>query len=245
MTEDEKKEFEEFLEWKKMKSQQRMQGADDIEQERKPQEKEVVTKAAVDAELSNKKSEPEPSYEVITGKQAIAIVLIGVGVILLIAVLLMTCSGHSNSGAAPAVDSAYSETANADSMAAAQQEEHLADVCSSVNITSAYLSAPNSAGGVDAIVRYINISSKTIKYFQWRGKAINAVGDVVESEIGLRTSFGGKDTGPIEPHQSGGGTWDCVIYNNTAKKLILTEVTITYMDGTVLRVPQEEIKYLK
>ena len=114
-----------------------------------------------------------------------------------------------------------------------------------VCITTARLSSPNSAGGVDAIVFYKNLSDKTIKYFYWEGYAKNAVGDIVESEIGGRQLFGGKDTGPIKPRKTGGGCWDCIIYNSTARKLIITEVAIEYMDGTELKIQGDEIKYIR
>lgn len=57
--------------------------------------------------------------------------------------------------------------------------------------------------------------------------------------------FGGKDTGPIKPRKTGGGCWDCIIYNSTARKLIITEVTIEYMDGTELKILENEIKYIR
>ena len=91
---------------------------------------------------------------------------------------------------------------------------------------------------------YKNLSDKTIKYFYWEGCAKNAVGDIVENEIGGRVLFRGKDTGPIKPRKTGGGCWDCIIYNSTARKLIITEVAIEYMDGTELKIQENEIKYI-
>ena len=73
----------------------------------------------------------------------------------------------------------------------------------------------------------------------------NAVGDIVENEIGGNVSFSGKDTGPIRPGKTGGGCWDCIIYNWTAKKLVMTSVTIEYMDGTELKISEKEIKYIR
>uniref|UniRef100_UPI00402650F9 hypothetical protein n=1 Tax=Prevotella sp. TaxID=59823 RepID=UPI00402650F9 len=89
------------------------------------------------------------------------------------------------------------------------------------------------------------MSNKTIKYFIWKGYAKNAVGDIVENEIGGNVSFSGKDTGPIRPGKTGGGCWDCIIYNWTAKKLVMTSVTIEYMDGTELKISEKEIKYIR
>ena len=50
----------------------------------------------------------------------------------------------------------------------------------SIKIIKAYLSAPNSAGGVDAHFIWKNVSDKTIKYLTWSGYPINAVGDPVD-----------------------------------------------------------------
>ena len=94
-------------------------------------------------------------------------------------------------------------------------------------------------------IYYKNLSNKTIKYFIWKGYAKNAVGDIVENEIGGNVSFSGKDTGPIRPGKTGGGCWDCIIYNWTAKKLVMTSVTIEYMDGTELKISEKEIKYIR
>lgn len=56
---------------------------------------------------------------------------------------------------------------------------------------------------------------------------------------------GGKDTGPIRPGKIGGDCWGCIIYNWTAKKLVMTSVTIEYMDGTELKISEKEIKYIR
>lgn len=48
-----------------------------------------------------------------------------------------------------------------------------------IKIKKAYLSSPNSAGGVDAHLVWKNVSNKSIKYLNWRGYPINAVGDPV------------------------------------------------------------------
>ena len=132
--------------------------------------------------------------------------------------------------------------ARADSIKKAHRINHLKN---SVRITTARLSVPNSAAGVDAIIYYKNLSNKTIKYFYWEGYAKNAVGDIVENEIGGRELFRGKDTGPIKPRKTGGGCWNCIIYNSTARKLIMTEVVIEYMDGTELKILGNEIKYIR
>lgn len=100
-------------------------------------------------------------------------------------------------------------------------------------ITKNYLHSPNSAGGCDYSFVYTNVSGKTIKYLTWEGNAYNAVGDVVTCDIRDNHYIAGKDTGPYENNDTYcGGTWDCVIYRYSAKKIELTSIDIEYMDGT-------------
>ena len=114
-------------------------------------------------------------------------------------------------------------------------------------IIKAYLSAPNSAGGVDAHFIWKNVSDKTIKYLTWSGYPINAVGDAVACEIRGITESGGKVTGPIKPGATDGRNtyWECLWYNYSAKKLVLTGIDIEYMDGSTMRINQNELKYIR
>ena len=125
-----------------------------------------------------------------------------------------------------------------------RQEERINLLKNSVKITKAWLSNPNSAGGVDANVYYKNLSDKTIKYFDWTGYPINAVGDRVGCEIRGYGEYRGRDTGPVKPKHTNGGCWDCAWYNNTARKLVLTGIEITYMDGSSLTIQDDEISYV-
>lgn len=115
----------------------------------------------------------------------------------------------------------------------------------SIKITSAYLSKPNSVGGVDAYVYYKNISDKTIKYLTWYGYAINAVGDRVACTIRRDYEFAGKDTGPIKPGKKGGGVWECAWYNSTAKLLQIASVHIEYMDGESLFINSDQMSLIE
>ena len=113
-----------------------------------------------------------------------------------------------------------------------------------LSITEAQLSSPNSAAGCDYTFTYINNSKKTIKYLYWEGDFYNAVNDPVYCEIRDYGSFRGKDTGPVEPGESGGGVWDCVIYNWSAEYVKLSSVSIVYMDGTTATIGASDIKRL-
>lgn len=125
-----------------------------------------------------------------------------------------------------------------------RKAEHLYELMHSIKITSAWLDRPNSAGGCDANVYYKNLSNKTIKYFYWEGYPMNAVGDRVACEIRGFQTFRGQDTGPVKPGQNGGGCWSCAWYNHSARKLILTKIDITYMDGTSFSITSSELPYV-
>lgn len=115
---------------------------------------------------------------------------------------------------------------------------------SKIAVTEAQLSSPNSAAGCDYTFTYINNSSKTIKYLYWEGSFYNAVNDPVYCEIRDYGTFRGKDTGPVEPGEVGGGVWDCVIYNYSAEYVKLSSVTIIYMDGTQTTIGAGDLKRL-
>lgn len=239
MTEDEKKEFEEFLQWKEEKQKEKRKKAN-WDQPRLEKQTEQQSESSNRLSKQNKKME-----------KAICVLCL---ILLVYFIYLLVSNINSDSKESRSIRN-HTETvdslqfiqdsisnARADSIKKAHRINFLKN---SVRITTARLSAPNSAAGVDAIIYYKNLSNKTIKYFYWEGYAKNAVGDIVENEIGGRELFRGKDTGPIKPRKTGGGCWDCIIYNSTARKLIITEVTIEYMDGTELKILGNEIKYIR
>lgn len=109
-------------------------------------------------------------------------------------------------------------------------------------IHNAELSSPNSAAGCDYSLRYTNNSSKTIKYLDWKGNAYNAVNDIVSCDIRNTSLLQGRETGPVMAHEEGGGLWETIIYNWSAKELRLTNITITYTDGTKAILNGKEIR---
>lgn len=234
MTEYEKKEFEEFLQWKKEKQKEA-----NLAQQRLEEQTEQQSESSNRFAKQNKKTE-----------KAIYVL----GLILIVYFISLLVSNRNSDSKESRIIRNHTETVDSlqtirDSMQQAsvdsiKKANRIKLLKNSVRITTARLSSPNSAGGVDAIVFYKNLSDKTIKYFYWEGCAKNAVGDIVENEIGGRVLFRGKDTGPIKPRKTGGGCWDCIIYNSTARKLIITEVAIEYMDGTELKILENEIKYI-
>ncbi len=113
-----------------------------------------------------------------------------------------------------------------------------------ISIVSAALQSPNSVGGCDYYFEYTNNSNKTIKYLHWTGSFYNAVNDQVYCEIRRTSSYTGKDTGPVAPGEVGGGYWECVVYNWSAETLRISNVTITYMDGSTVSIAGADIRRL-
>lgn len=111
-----------------------------------------------------------------------------------------------------------------------------------IRISEASLSSPNSAGGCDYRLYYTNKSKKTIKYLYWDGWVYNAVNDIVSCEIRGSGFVRGKDTGPIEPEEDGGGLWECVIYNYSAEEVRLSSIDIQYMDNSRITITREDIR---
>jgi len=102
---------------------------------------------------------------------------------------------------------------------------------------------PNSVGGVDAEISWVNISSKDIKYITFSVKPYNKVDDVVSSDIGNKIVARLAATGPFDasktsPHHM---TWGTVWYNNTIERLEIEKVEIIFMDDTTKSYSAPEI----
>lgn len=113
-----------------------------------------------------------------------------------------------------------------------------------ISIIYAGLEEPNSVGGCDYTFTYTNYSPKTIKYLYWTGTAYNAVNDPAYCEIRRTATYTGQDVGPIEHGESGGGGWDCVVYNYSAAYMKLSKVQIVYMDGSSITISGADITRL-
>lgn len=266
MTEKEKEEFEEFLQWKAEKKKEESKAKEQkrsIEENRniKSQEKlpETVNKLGsekdnhVDAQEVVNESNSDDTFK----KVGLVVGAMMIIAFIFVVILPNGSSLHDTTSQTPK-EIAY--TNQQDSIAKVKAAEHAKNqhridsikhaerlnlIKHSIRIKRAYLSSPNSAGGVDVYFAYKNISDKTIKYLVWSGYPINAVGDPVECEIRSYIEANGKDTGPIKPGHSSNGYWDCMWYNFTAKKLVLTQVQIEYMDGSMLTINKDELKYIR
>lgn len=112
-----------------------------------------------------------------------------------------------------------------------------------IKFTAAYLGKPNSAGGCDAHFSFKNTSKNTIKYLYIQYEIYNAVDDIVSDRFG-RDDMELQYTGPLKPGRSDSGIWDCIIYDCSAKRLVITGLTIEYMDGIKIQYDSEEVKAL-
>ena len=255
MTEEEKKEFEEFLQWKAEKERQKEHEQSDIKEKSEQESEEYSNDNNSQNNVNLKKEQQKTDSEI-----NIKLLLIGSGIIFVLLILLFSFSVNNSHKIAEkqkqekVQDSINAVKQKAIALQKAKENaikdsiwraERIQTLKKSVKITTARLSSPNSAAGCSATVYYKNISNKTIKYFTWVGYCINAVGDRVQCEIRGDDVYRGRDTGPVRPGKSSGGTWDCIIYNWSAKKLILTAVEIEYTDGSYLNISQNELKYIR
>ena len=106
--------------------------------------------------------------------------------------------------------------------------EHLSDHLGALRV---YPSKPDSAGGVDVHVELRNMNSQEIKYVYFSIDPYNAVNDVVESEIGGRTTARLRVTGPVGYHEFTRKIADVVWYNPTIVHLRLTLIEVEYANG--------------
>lgn len=262
MTEEEKKEFEEFLQWKAEKKKK--------EERAKAEQSDVSTsekitfsanhesKVDIDKKIAYSQENSEESYSFYS--KVIAIII---GVVMIFLIIVCIRTGNLTTGKTKkSTPEQVAFSKEQDSLAKVKelklaQEKHRQDsikraarielLKNTVRIKKAYLSSPNSAGGIDVTIVFKNVSNKTIKYFRWTGYPINAVGDPVSCTIRDYTESGGTATGPIKPGATYGygKIWECVWYNYSAKKLILTEVNIEYMDGSSITIGKNELKYIR
>ena len=279
MTEEENKEFEEFLEWKAEKKRK--------EEENEAKQEEAERQVKVNAQMPQVEEKesmefdnnqvPCSSYNKKNGSNntggkssafplAFAFVLLIFLIIFLFCIcVLKDCSDNNQTTSHQTTSYQTESTSNSeadkerlDSLAAINAAENKRQdslkrarrielLKNTIKIKKAYLSSPNSAGGVDAHLVWKNVSNKTIKYLNWSGYPINAVGDPVSCEARGTIEGGGKVTGPIKPGATYGyGTyWDCLWYNYSAKKLVLTDIYIEYMDGSSININKDELKYVR
>lgn len=98
----------------------------------------------------------------------------------------------------------------------------------------------DSAGGNEVSIKFTNCSSQRIKYVYFTGYFLNAVGDKCRNEIDGSTVWKYTGVGPVSRIPDTSDNYgshikyfnsDPPFYSKTARKLILSSVTIEYMNG--------------
>ena len=112
-------------------------------------------------------------------------------------------------------------------------------------ITELITGYPNSAGGVNLYVNFINLTQKSIKYADITVVAINRVGDPVYGQIRHSRTRTVQCMGPVNPgskwYSNFKPTWfENIWYSKDINSLRLDSVKITYMDGKTERIIESE-----
>ena len=239
MTEEEKKEFEEFLLWKKEREKQKEEtpfnaSNTDTEEER--------SQETYDRNIHNEKKKKKNIWWPIV----LLCVLIYSGIIIASKIKIP----HQSNISPKELGSCSVESTIKDTMQErivreikeeAKQKEK--EKLTYIKFTAAYLGKPNSAGGCDAHFSFKNTSKNTIKYLYIQYEIYNAVDDIVSDRFG-RDDMELQYTGPLKPGRSDSGILDCIIYDCSAKRLVITGLTIEYMDGIKIQYDSEEVKAL-
>lgn len=98
----------------------------------------------------------------------------------------------------------------------------------------------DNAGGNEVSIKFTNCSSQRVKYVYFTGYFLNAVGDKCRNEVGGSTVWKYTGVGPVSripdtPNRFGSYIKyfqsDPLFYSKNARRLILTSVTIEYMNG--------------
>jgi hypothetical protein len=102
----------------------------------------------------------------------------------------------------------------------------------------------NSAGGVEPYFVFVNPNGASpIKYLRVSASLYNAVGDVVGSSIGGKTTANLNFTGPLRMEDGESRVaWDPVWYNNTGHCIKVETVQVTFINGKVLSFAGKNLK---
>lgn len=103
----------------------------------------------------------------------------------------------------------------------------------------------NSVGGCDLSFEFTNTSpNKTIKYLYLTCDFYNAVNDIVICKTRYTKGFIGECTGPISPGESIHASWECVIYNWSARNAKINSIKIVYLDNSSTTISGADCEYL-
>ena len=109
----------------------------------------------------------------------------------------------------------------------------------------------DSAGGNEVSIKFTNCSSQKVKYVYFTGYFLNAVGDKCRNEVGGSTVWKYTGVGPVSripntPDRFGSYIKyfhsDPLFYSKNARRLILSSVTIEYMNGKKIVLSGSELE---
>ena len=97
------------------------------------------------------------------------------------------------------------------------------------------ISEVNSAGGVEPYFVFFNPNASVpIKYINIRALLYNAVGDVISSDIGSKTTAGMSYTGPLlNSDGEQRAKWGPIWYNTTGDCMKVNSIVVTFTNGKV------------
>ena len=233
-----KKEFEEFLLWKKEREKQKegtlFNASNTDSEEERSQE-------TYDRNIHNEKKKKKNIWCPIV----LLCVLIYSGIIIASKIKIPHQSNiNPEELGSSSVESTIKDTMQERIVREIKEEAKQKEKLTYIKFTAAYLSKPNSAGGCDAHFSFKNTSKNTIKYLYIQYEVYNAVDDDIVSDRFERDGLELQYTGPLKPGRSDSGIWECIIYDYSAKRLVITGLTIVYMDGMKIQYNSEEVKAL-
>ena len=254
MTEEEKREFEEFLQWKEAKKKY------EEEKKREQEEAERVKERAKAVNISDStvKWPVEDIYPDRKMPKALLFLLVCAFGLL---VYMLSTVVHETNNASPSratkgdtlVQDSLLSTGEAGTNGKNKRRERIEkakrieELKHSIKLEKAYLTPADVSGSVHAFLIWKNVSSQNILSLDWRGYPTNAKGEPVACEIDGNTESGGHFIGPAVP----GGTygddfgWYYLWHNPSARKLVLTSIDIEYDDGSKIHISQDELKYIR
>ena len=98
---------------------------------------------------------------------------------------------------------------------------------SNTTATDLFKRGVNRSGQAGVEIDFYNESEKAIKNVSFQVVPVNKVNDVVGEAVQLQA------TGPIKKHSVNKRIWDYVWTNSSIHKILITGLTIEYMDGTI------------
>ncbi len=112
---------------------------------------------------------------------------------------------------------------------------------SAIEISKAYVSIPNSAGGVDVFHEIYNATEKEMKYITFTYVPYNPVDDIVSCTVKKKSEVSCQLAGPFKPGDVTYVDWKNLWYNPTISSTRIKEIEIEYMDGSTEMLLGEEI----